>query len=126
MPKVCSRTPQALSLAHGQLLEESGQSVADGLDCVVIVGVARRALLLEVGPLTHHASPFDVGIAHEFFQAFANRAECNLHLILHYGGNAHHVIESLFKAAGRAARAAVAIDPRQPHAVPSTKGTLDT
>jgi hypothetical protein len=30
--------------------------------------VSRRALCLEVGPLTHHASPFDVGIANEFFQ----------------------------------------------------------
>jgi imidazoleglycerol-phosphate dehydratase len=69
---------------------------------------------------------FDCELAHEFFQAFVNRAECNLHLVLHYGGNAHHIIESLFKASGRAARAAVALDPRQPHAVPSTKGTLDT
>ena len=68
MPKVCCRTPQVLSLAHGQLFKESGQSVADGLDRIRVVGVARRALFLEVGPLTHHASPFDVGIANEFFQ----------------------------------------------------------
>ena len=71
---------------------------------------------------------FDCELAKEFFQAFANRAECNLHLRLHYGRNAHHIIESLFKAFARAVRAAVAldprIDPRQPGAVPSTKGTL--
>jgi imidazoleglycerol-phosphate dehydratase len=67
---------------------------------------------------------FDCELAKEFFQAFANRAECNLHLRVHYGKNAHHIIESLFKAFGRAARAACALDPRQAGAVPSTKGTL--
>ena len=67
---------------------------------------------------------FDCELAKEFFQAFANKAECNLHLRLHYGKNAHHIIESLFKACGRAARAAVAIDPRIAGQVPSTKGTL--
>src|SRR5262249_4048045 len=69
LPKVCCQTSRILSLAHGQLLEETRQSVADGLDRVGVVGVARRALFLEVGPLTHHASPFDVGIADEFLQA---------------------------------------------------------
>lgn len=67
---------------------------------------------------------FDCELAREFFQAFANRAECNLHLRLHYGRNAHHIIEALFKAFGRAARHAAAIDPRLAGAVPSTKGTL--
>ena len=67
---------------------------------------------------------FDCELAKEFFQAFANRAECNLHLRLHYGKNAHHIIESLFKAFGRAVRAAVALDPRQAGSIPSTKGTL--
>ena len=67
---------------------------------------------------------FDCELAKEFFQAFANRAECNLHLRLHYGKNAHHIIESLFKAFARAARAAVTIDPRIAGQVPSTKGTL--
>src|SRR3954452_363809 len=37
----------------GQLLEESGQGVADGLGRVGVVGVARRARALEVGPLAH-------------------------------------------------------------------------
>ena len=67
---------------------------------------------------------FDCDLAKEFFQAFANRAECNLHLRLHYGRNAHHIVEALFKACGRALRQAVALDPRQAGTVPSTKGTL--
>jgi imidazoleglycerol-phosphate dehydratase len=67
---------------------------------------------------------FDCMLAKEFFAAFASRAECNLHLVLHYGENAHHIIESLFKAFARACDAATRIDPRLAGAVPSTKGTL--
>lgn len=67
---------------------------------------------------------FDCELAKEFFSAFATRAQCNLHVNLHYGGNAHHVIECIFKAFARAADAATRIDPRLGGAIPSTKGTL--
>jgi imidazoleglycerol-phosphate dehydratase len=70
---------------------------------------------------------FDCELAKEFFQAFTSRAACNLHLQLHYGQNAHHIIEALFKATARAACLAARIEPRlagRDDAVPSTKGTL--
>lgn len=67
---------------------------------------------------------FDCDLAKEFFAAFANRAACNLHINLHYGENAHHIIEAVFKAFARAADAATRVDPRLAGAVPSTKGTL--
>jgi imidazoleglycerol-phosphate dehydratase len=67
---------------------------------------------------------FDCDLAHEFFAAFASRAECNLHVVLHHGDNAHHIIEAIFKAFARAADAATRIDPRLAGQVPSTKGTL--
>ncbi len=67
---------------------------------------------------------FDCELAKEFFAAFATRAQCNLHVLLHYGGNAHHTIECIFKAFARATDAASRIDPRLGGAVPSTKGTL--
>jgi imidazoleglycerol-phosphate dehydratase len=67
---------------------------------------------------------FDCMLAKEFFAAFATRAECNLHMVLHYGENPHHIIEALFKAFARAADMASAHDPRTAGAVPSTKGTL--
>jgi imidazoleglycerol-phosphate dehydratase len=69
---------------------------------------------------------FDCELAKEFFAAFATRAQCNLHVLLHYGGNAHHTIECIFKAFARACDAATRIDPRLGGAVPSTKGTLTT
>jgi imidazoleglycerol-phosphate dehydratase len=69
---------------------------------------------------------FDCELAREFFGAFATRAQCNLHVLLHYGGNAHHTIECIFKAFARACDQATRIDPRLGGAVPSTKGTLTT
>ena len=69
---------------------------------------------------------FDCELAKEFFAAFASKAECNLHVLLHYGGNAHHTLECIFKAFARACDAATRIDPRLAGAVPSTKGTLTT
>jgi imidazoleglycerol-phosphate dehydratase len=66
---------------------------------------------------------FDAELAREFFGGFVGSALCNLHLEVRYGENAHHMVEALFKAFARAARAAVALDPRVV-GVPSTKGTL--
>lgn len=66
---------------------------------------------------------FDCMLAKEFFAAFASRAECNLHVLLHYGENPHHIIEACFKAFARAADMASRLDERVT-GVPSTKGTL--
>jgi len=67
---------------------------------------------------------FDCELAREFFGAFATRAQCNLHVVVHYGGNAHHTIECIFKAFARACDGATRVDPRLGGAIPSTKGTL--
>ena len=47
----------------------------------------------------------------------------NLHVIVHYGQNTHHMIEAIFKAMARALDEATTIDPRI-KGVPSTKGML--
>ena len=60
----------------------------------------------------------------EFFQAFAQNAGITLHIENLYGRNNHHIAETCFKAVARALRTAIAIDPRQPTRVPSTKGRL--
>lgn len=66
----------------------------------------------------------DTELFREFFQAFAHNAGITLHIETLYGDNNHHIAESCFKAVARALREAVEIDPRQPDAVPSTKGSL--
>ena len=70
------------------------------------------------------SSAFRFGLAREFFQGFANEAKCNLHLELLYGGEPHHVVESLFKAFAKAVDFACQHDPRIAGQVPSSKGKL--
>jgi imidazoleglycerol-phosphate dehydratase len=66
---------------------------------------------------------FDSELVEDFWQAVAANSLCNLHILLHYGRNTHHISEAIFKAAARALRAAAEFDPRIT-GVPSTKGTL--
>lgn len=67
---------------------------------------------------------FDVDLAREFFQGFVNHAAVTLHIDNLRGDNAHHQCETIFKAFGRALRAAAERDERSAGVVPSTKGTL--
>jgi imidazoleglycerol-phosphate dehydratase len=66
---------------------------------------------------------FDVELTEEFFRALAHNAGITLHVRVLDGRNAHHIVEAIFKAVGRALRGAVEADPRR-EGVPSTKGTL--
>lgn len=67
---------------------------------------------------------FPTELAAEFLRAVAVEGRFALHVDVLAGENDHHVIEAVFKAVGRALRAAVALDPRE-QGVPSTKGVLD-
>lgn len=66
---------------------------------------------------------FDTELVHEFLWKLALEARMNLHVIVHYGQNTHHIIEAIFKALARALDEATTIDPRI-KGVPSTKGML--
>ncbi|MDT8858733.1 imidazoleglycerol-phosphate dehydratase HisB [Alkalihalobacillus sp. MEB130] len=66
---------------------------------------------------------FDVELVHEFMWKLALEARMNLHIIVHYGHNTHHMIEAIFKALARALDEATSIDERV-KGVPSTKGML--
>ncbi len=66
---------------------------------------------------------FDTELVHEFLWKFALESRMNVHVIVHYGRNTHHIIEAVFKALARALDDATIIDPRV-EGVPSTKGLL--
>jgi len=66
---------------------------------------------------------FNAPLAEEFWRAVAANGAFNLHVVCHHGRNTHHIVEGIFKAAARALRQAVEMDPRSP-GVPSTKGVL--
>ena len=73
---------------------------------------------------TEKIGAFDTQLVQEFWLGFVRKANVTLHLRKLAGVNSHHIAEGAFKAAGRALRAACAIDPALAGEIPSTKGVL--
>ncbi len=96
----------------------------EALSRVVIDFSGRPGLEYHVQFAKGTVGSFDVDLFHEFFQGFANHALVTLHIDNIQGKNAHHQIETIFKAFGRAVRMAIEIDPRASDVIPSTKGSL--
>jgi imidazoleglycerol-phosphate dehydratase len=84
----------------------------------------RPFLVWNVGFSAPKIGSFDTELVREFFQALSQHAGITLHVNNHYGANNHHIAETCFKAVARALRVATEPDPRQPDAIPSTKGSL--
>lgn len=72
---------------------------------------------------TPRVGDFDTELGADFWHAVSVHGRMNLHVLLHYGRNAHHILEAVFKGLARAIRHACERDPRV-EGVPSTKGTL--
>ena len=89
----------------------------------VTIDVSGRAYLVWNGEITGRVGTFDTEVAKEFFLDFVREAKVCLHVNLHYGENAHHRIEAVFKSFGRALREACAKD-EYLKGVLSTKGVL--
>ncbi len=95
----------------------------EALSRVVLDLSGRPGLFYRVEYPRARIGQFDVDLLREFFQGFVNHAQVTLHIDSLQGVNAHHVAETVFKAFGRALRAACAADARMTD-IPSTKGAL--
>lgn len=96
----------------------------EALSRVVIDFSGRPGLTMNIPFTQKRIGQFDTELFWEFFQGFVNHANVTLHIDCLRGANAHHQIETVFKAFGRALRMALERDPRLGNAMPSTKGTL--
>jgi len=96
----------------------------EALSRVVMDFSGRPGLFMHADFVRSHVGDFDVDLISEFFQGFVNHALVTLHIDNLRGANAHHQVETIFKAFGRALRVAVTLDPRMTGVMPSTKGTL--
>jgi imidazoleglycerol-phosphate dehydratase len=96
----------------------------EALSRVVIDLSGRPGLAYRVEYPRARVGEFDVDLVHEFFQGFVNHALVTLHVDDISGQNAHHIVETVFKAFGRALRTALEPDARMAGVVPSTKGSL--
>jgi imidazoleglycerol-phosphate dehydratase len=79
---------------------------------------------INIGWTSPDVADIPVTLFDHFFQSFAAAANCNLHVLTHYGSDNHHLAEASFKAFARALDLATRIDERRAGAIPSTKGTL--
>jgi imidazoleglycerol-phosphate dehydratase len=95
----------------------------DALASVTVDLSNRSYLVYNVTPAQYRGGNFDIGLGMEFFRAFSTNGGMNLHINVFYGNNEHHIIESIFKAAGRALNQAASVDERI-KGVRSTKGIL--
>ena len=66
---------------------------------------------------------FDSELVADFWHAVTTNVLGNVHILVHYGRNSHHIAEAIFKSTARSLRAALESDPRIT-GVPSTKGLL--
>lgn len=67
---------------------------------------------------------FDTELAKEFWLAFVRSCPGSIHIRQLAGENTHHILEAVFKGAGRALKMAVAPDEKHRDEIPSTKGVL--
>ncbi len=115
---------QALGKKQG--IRRYGQAwvpMDDALGQVVIDLSGRSYLHFQATFPSQQVGTFSTELVEEFFAKLAQEGRFNLHVILHYGRNTHHMIEALFKALGRALDEATQIDPRV-KGIPSSKGVL--
>ncbi|RYZ98975.1 MAG: imidazoleglycerol-phosphate dehydratase HisB [Moraxellaceae bacterium] len=96
----------------------------EALSRVVIDFSGRPGLIMQIPFTQKRIGQFDTELFWEFFQGFVNHAGVTLHVDNLRGHNAHHQIETVFKAFGRALRMALELDPRMEGIMPSTKGSL--
>jgi imidazoleglycerol-phosphate dehydratase len=129
-------TVEDTSLAIGQALRDAlgdKQGVRRYGDALVPLDEAlvQAAVDLSGRPYLVHEEPdlveligaYDTTLTKHIWESIVATAQITLHVRVLAGRNAHHVVESQFKAVARALRTAVEIDPRVT-GVPSTKGVL--
>ena len=96
----------------------------ESLSRVVLDFSGRPGLFMQADFTRGQVGDFDVDLSQEFFQGFVNHAFVTLHIDNIRGANAHHQVETIFKAFGRALRMAASSDDRMIGILPSTKGHL--
>lgn len=90
--------------------------------CFTALDFSNRPFLVFDAPMPQPMiGGFDACLTVEFMRALSQHAGLTLHQRCHYGNNAHHITEGLFKSLGMAMKQAVQVEGA---GVTSTKGVL--
>ncbi|MEP6756162.1 MAG: imidazoleglycerol-phosphate dehydratase HisB [Chthonomonadales bacterium] len=91
---------------------------------ICAIDISGRGMsVVELQPKAEKVGDFSTEMAPEFFRALAHNAGITVHIRQLSGSNAHHILESAFKAFGRALAVAVSRSGKSSE-IPSTKGIL--
>ncbi len=129
-------TVEDTSLALGTALKQAlgdkagvrrfGDATVPLDECLVQAAVdlsGRPYLVHEEPQLLELIGSYDTTLTKHIWESFVATSGIALHVRVLSGRNAHHIVETQFKAVARALRAACELDPRV-LGVPSTKGVL--
>ena len=117
----------AAALGEKRGIRRYGDTILNMDEAVIMTSVdfSGRAYLGYFASIpTEKVGDFDTELAEEFWYGFVRNASCALHVRQLSGRNSHHIIEGMFKSAGRTLREAVSLDERAAGEIPSTKGVL--
>jgi imidazoleglycerol-phosphate dehydratase len=129
-------TVEDTSLAIGQALKDAlgdkagirrfGDALVPLDECLVQAAVdlsGRPYLVHEEPEIVELIGSYDTTLTKHIWESLVATSGIALHVRVLSGRNAHHIVETQFKAVARALRAACELDPRVT-GVPSTKGVL--
>ena len=114
------------AIGDGKGLRRYGMAIIPMDETLVSVALdlsMRPHLVYNPGLRKKKVGLFDLDLIEEFYRAFTNHGGITLHINTMYGKNSHHIIEAIFKGAGRALDMANSLDQRAT-GVMSTKGRL--
>ena len=124
---ICLGTAFFEALGEKKGIERYGSVTIPMDEALVLCAVdfsSRDFLGYDVQLTSFKVGDFDTELVEEFWLAFVRKAAATLHFKQFAGKNTHHIIECIFKAAARAMKAAVAINPNMIDEIPSTKGVI--
>lgn len=124
---ICLGAAFAESLGDKRGIARYGQSLLPMDETLVLVAVdlsGRDYLGWAVELPAQKVGDFDTELAKEFWLGFIRRCPGSLHIRQLAGENTHHILEAVFKGAGRALKEAAALDEKHKDEIPSTKGVL--
>ncbi len=132
----CHHTIEDIGIVLGQAIKNAigdkkqivryGSTILPMDESLVLVSVdlsGRPYLVFDYEFDVERVGYFDTEMVREFFYAISYSAGMNLHIKVLEGGNAHHVIEAIFKAFAKSLDYATIKDPRIADIL-STKGDL--
>lgn len=96
----------------------------ESLSRAVVDLSGRPSLVYNADYAREQVGGLDSELFREFFGGFANGGKITVHIDLIRGINAHHQVESMFKAFGVALGMAISLDERTGGKIPSTKGKI--